>query len=133
MAQINEVKIAGLEGNFQAQPRVFAHSAKALTIPTGVGKYVDVFNVASDAAPVVPGEGDNTVVLSRGACLYVGTQGDVVVLLEGDSTMDKTTGVVTDVPVKFVGVPAGSFLPIQALRVYSDTDGTTADDIVALF
>lgn len=129
MAQINEVKIAGLEGNFQAQPRVFAHSAKALTIPVGAGNSVEVLDTSG-----VPAEGDEITILSRGACLYVGGLGDVKVLLEGDFTVDKTTGVVTENPVVFKAVPAGSFLPIQALKVYgSGAGGTTATDIVALF
>ena len=122
MAQINEIDIAGLEGNMQAQPRVFAHSAVALTVPTGGGVYVDMFNTVSTAPAPTPADGDSINVLQRGACLYVGTGGTIKVLLEGDQD-----------PVTFVGVAAGSFLPILALRVYSDTDGTTADNILALF
>ena len=118
MAQINEVKIAGLEGNFQAQPRVFAHSATLLVIPVGATNSVDVLDISGSSTP-----GDTVAILSRGACLYVGGLGDVKVLLEGD----------TD-PVIFKAVPAGSFLPIQALKVYgSGALGTTATDILALF
>ena len=120
MAQINEVEIAGLEGNMQAQPRVFAHDAVALDIPTGAGAYVDVFNLASTSTPT-PSTGDVIATLSRGACLYVGVGGDVVVEMESGSK------------ITFKGVAAGSFLPIQVTKVYSDTDGTSATDIIALF
>ena len=122
MAQINEVDIAGLEGNMQAQPRVFAHSAVALTVPADAGTYVDVFNTLSTSSAPTPVDGDSINVLQRGACLYVGTGGTIKVLLEGDED-----------PVTFVGVTAGSFLPVLALRVYSSADGTTADNILALF
>ena len=60
-------------------------------------------------------------VLQRGACLYVGGEGDVVVEMESGSK------------VKFAGVAAGSFLPIQVTKVYSKADGTTASNILALF
>jgi len=121
MAQINEIDIAGMEGNMQAQPRVFAHDAISLTIPTGQNAYVYIFNVASTETPPTPTAGDEVRVLQRGACLYVGGQGDVVVEMESGSK------------VKFAGVAAGSFLPIQVTKVYSSTDGTTATQVLALF
>ena len=110
-------------------PGVIAHSAKALTIPVGASNSVEVLDTSG-----VPATGDEITVLSRGACLYVGGLGDVKVLLEGDTTMDKTTGVITENPVVFKAVPAGSFLPIQVLKVYgSGAGGTTATDVIALF
>lgn len=63
---------------------------------------------------------DVTDILGGSRALYVGGNGDVRVLLERDST-----------PVTFVGVVAGSVLPIRARRVY--TTGTTAAYIVALY
>lgn len=117
-AGTTEVNIKGLEGNFQAQPRVFAHSANSLTIPSGNTNSVDVY-------PSPPN--DTNVLVNRGACLYVGGAGDVKVLLEGDTT-----------PVTFKGIQQGTFLPILALKVYgTDTGqqsgGTSATEIIALF
>lgn len=130
MADSLDIEIKGLAGNFQAEPRVFAHSANAITIASGAGKDEE----AQDVVPLDPA-GDQAKVLNRGACLYVGVTGNVKVLLEGDSTVNKTTGVVTDVPVTFQGVPAGSFLPVLVTKIYGKdgTDGTTADGIIALF
>lgn len=51
--------------------------------------------------------------------LYVGTGGDLAVLMSDAST------------VTLKAVPAGSLLPIRVRRVLSD--GTTASDIVALY
>ena len=98
----------GLEGNMQAQPRVFAHDAVALT-----------------AADITAG---NTIANTseRGCCLYVGVaMTDITVTMESGST-----GVV------FRGVAAGSFLPILVTAVTGATpaSGSLADgDIVALF
>ena len=116
MAQKNKIDIAGIEGNMAAQSRVFAHSAKSLTIPTGATNSVDVLDLSA------AGAGDTVSVISRGACLYVGGAGDVKVGMEsGDE-------------VVFVGVAAGSFLPIQVLKVFgSGSGGTSATDILALF
>ncbi len=120
MAIINEVKIAGTTGEMQAEPRVFAHDARDLTVPTtGADSYVDVLPTG------VPAVGDEVTVLSRGACLYVGGAGNVDVEMESGTR------------VLFVGVAAGAFLPVLVTKVYG-TDSlsaatTTATDILALF
>ena len=129
MATINEVDIAGTVGEMQAEPRVFAHDARLLnlTIPTTGGNndqnaYVDVLPTGTPVA------GDQVTVLERGACLYVGGQGDVDVEMESGQR------------VTFKGVAAGAFLPILVTKVYL-TDGNTpsgnqttnATDILALF
>ena len=61
----------GLEGNFMAQPRVFAHDAKNVT----------------------PGTSRIANTEDRGVCLYVGDSGDVEVIMEGGTTI-----VFTNVP-----------------------------------
>ena len=60
--------------------------------------------------------------LTWGPCraLYVGTAGDVAVILDNDT-----------VAVTFVGVLAGSILPIMVKYVQSTS--TTASNIVALY
>ena len=59
------MSISGLEGNMQAQPRVFAH---------------DVVAITADANPIA-----NTT--TRGCCLYIGTGGNVTVTLESGNTV----------------------------------------------
>ena len=56
---------------------------------------------------------------NNGCVLYVGNTGNVRVLTAGNDD------------VTFVGIPSGSFVPVQVKRVYA-TD-TTATDIVALW
>jgi hypothetical protein len=127
MANYNEIDIAGLEGNMQAQPRVFAHNARTLAIPTGATVPVGVLNFTSPTDPSDPAEdGDQINTLQRGACLYVGNGGNVKVQMESFAI------------VTFYNVASGSFLPIQVLKVYGsndtgESDGTTATEIIALF
>lgn len=56
---------------------------------------------------------------NNGCVLYVGGDGDVRVTTAGGDT------------VTFVGLTAGSFVPVQVLRVW--VTGTTATDILALW
>ena len=111
------IDIAGIEGNEAAQPRVFAHSANAITLPSSA---VNAFVYTLPTPP-----DDTTVVLSRGACIYVGGAGNIDVELESGDR------------VVFKGVTAGSFLPILATKIYgydsTPTQTTTATDIIALF
>ena len=91
----------------QAQPRVFAHDAVALT-----------------AADITAG---NTIANTgeRGCCLYVGVAMSTITV-----TMESGTS------TAFKGIAAGSFLPILVTAVTAATpdSGALADgDIVALF
>lgn len=54
----------------------------------------------------------------RATALYVGGGGNLHVLMEDESE------------VTFIGVPAGSILPIRVLRVFSTS--TSATDIIGL-
>ncbi len=56
---------------------------------------------------------------NNGCVLYVGGDGDVRVTTAGGDT------------VTFAGLTAGSFVPVQVLRVW--VTGTTATDILALW
>jgi hypothetical protein len=78
---------------------------------------------AGRAAAVTPSDTVNIPAVTggtnNGCVLYVGGDGDLkVTTIGGDD-------------VTFVGVLAGTFLPVQVLRVWST--GTTATDIVALW
>ena len=79
----------GLEGNMQAQPRVFAHDAVVVT----KSDTVDIPNTSE-----------------RGCCLYIGdvsAGADVKVTMESGNE------------ATFKGVTAGSFLPVLVTRVHS--------------
>ena len=79
----------GLEGNMQAQPRVFAHDAVLVT----KSDTVDIPNTSE-----------------RGCCLYIGdisAGADVKVTMESGNV------------ATFKGVTAGSFLPILVTRVHA--------------
>ena len=132
MANYNKVDIEGLQGNMQAEPRVFAHHAKVIDISNlnNSSDSVGVLNFTSPPQPLP--KGDSITKLKRGACLYVGTGGNIKVRMESK----------TD--VTFYNVASGSFLPIQVVKVFGPneldpqgnpltTDGTTADNILALF
>lgn len=70
------------------------------------------------AAAVTPNDSTDLTTMARG--LYIGGAGNV--------TLDTAGGETT---VAFVGVPAGTTLPIRTARVRST--GTTATNIVALW
>lgn len=70
---------------------------------------------AHSAAAVTPSD---STVLPTTRALYIGTTGDLTVIMAEDEN-----------EVTFVGVPAGSILPIQVIKVKAST---TASDIVAL-
>jgi hypothetical protein len=130
MATVTEIDIAGLEGNTQAQPRVFAHDANVLDLTVSEDGGGDP-NMANESVDVVPGVGattafgDQVQVLSRGACLYVGGAGNVDVEMESGKR------------ALFTGVAAGSFLPILVTKIYLTDNApaktTTATNIIALF
>lgn len=70
---------------------------------------------AVSAAAVTPS--DSAANIFR--ALYVGSGGNLNLLLEGDT-----------VPVVFVNVPSGTLLPVSVKKVYSTS--TTASNIVGL-
>lgn len=70
-----------------------------------------------DAAAVTKNDSTDLTVTAR--ALYIGGAGDVAVITAGGST------------VTFVGLAAGSVLPVRVKRVKST--GTTATSIVALW
>lgn len=77
---------------------------------------------AAHAVAVTPHDTNELAAVGGRTCraLYVGATGNVAVILRGDSAA-----------VTFVGVPAGTLLPVNAKVVRSTA--TTATSIVALF
>ena len=106
MAQ--NVNLRGLEGNMQAQPRMFAHDAVGLT-----------------AAQITSGTYTIPNSDTRGVCLFVGVKmASITVIMESGSE------------VTFKGVAAGAFMPVLVTSVKAATpdSGALADnDIVALY
>lgn len=85
----------GIEGNFMAQPRVFAHSA----VPVDIG------------SPIAGTE-------ERGCALYVGTGGTLVVEMEGTHEAVDAAGNTFDTNVNiFTNIGTGMFLPMLVLKV----------------
>ncbi len=78
----------------------------------------DVTVSAGSAEAVTPDNDTDLTAVTRG--LYVGGAGNVRVILDRDSST-----------VDFVGVVAGSVLPLRIKRVHAT--GTTATSIVALY
>lgn len=82
-------------------------------------KYYDANKTAPAEGATAVTPSDSTVLTGvRG--LYVGSDGNVAVIMVGDSSA-----------VTFVGVKAGSVLPLRVSKVMSTN--TTATDIVALY
>lgn len=71
----------------------------------------------SNAVPIVPDDDVDIDVVSR--CVYVGSAGNLAVIMNSGQS------------VVFVGVNAGTFLPIRVDRVLAT--GTTAGDILNLY
>jgi hypothetical protein len=125
-----EVDIKGLEGNEAAQPRVFAHNATKILEASIIGATPTGQNI------VAPPD-DTNVVISRGACIYIGIACDITVVMEGQPANTALADGIT-----FRGCTAGSFLPVlvtKILRVAKDsttefTAGEVGDGtILALF
>lgn len=75
------------------------------------------------AAAVTPHDTNELPFVTRG--LYVGTTGNVAVVMAADGSASGAGTAVT-----FVGVPAGAVLRVRCRKVMST--GTTASNIVAL-
>ncbi len=95
----------GLEGNFQAQPRVFAHDAIGLT----------------------PGATQIANTTERGCCLYVGVAMSVIqVIMEGGTTVNfKGVAAGSFLPILVTHVTSATLA--------DGTTAASAGDIVALF
>ena len=65
----------------------------------------------------------------RRSCLYIGTGGDVKVILSGVTQADGTPPTAAEA-ILFKNIPDGSFLPVIVDHVL--LTGTTATDIIAI-
>lgn len=74
---------------------------------------------AMTAVVVTPS--DTTQLQPYSRALWVGSEGDLAVVMEGDNS---------DTTVVFTGVAAGTWMPLRCKKVMA---GTTASDIVAVF
>lgn len=81
------------------------------------GKDTSISGPGANGAAITPNDSSDLANVTRG--IYVGATGDLKVTLAGSGT------------VTFVGVPAGTLLPIRANRVFAT--GTTATSLVALY
>ena len=87
----------GVQGNFAAQVRVFAH---------------DAVSVTPDAARI-----PNTD--QRGVCLYIGGQGDVEVTMESGTTqVFKNVSAGTFLPILVTHVLSGNTTATEILALY---------------
>jgi hypothetical protein len=69
---------------------------------------------------------DATTYLFEAGQVYVGTAGTVVLITSGQADQNTNTGAST-----FIGVPAGTVLPVLATRILST--GTTSTGFVILY
>lgn len=123
---VYEYDIAGAVGQMQAEPRVFAHSAKPMSIPTGATAEEKIFTSQNVPSPLPSGDDVQYTTIKRGACLYVGNAGNVKVRMESGDI------------VTFYGVASGAFLPVLVLGIFgtnegAETDGTSATNVLALY
>lgn len=73
---------------------------------------------ARNAFAITPNDSTDLTTYTRG--IYIGSAGDVAVTLAGDTS-----------PVTFVGLLAGTILPVRAKRVL--VTGTSAGSLVGLY
>lgn len=88
-----------------------------------MGQYNQQPDFATFAASVTPSNTFNATTKLNGSALYVGTGGDVSVIMKNiDGALGNT--------VRFSNVPDGTFLPV--IVDYVAATGTTASSIVAV-
>ncbi len=92
--------IRGLEGNQNAQPRVFAHDALDLENLVGPTQLPNTDNI--------------------GVCLYVGVANDITVKMEGSSTpvVFKNVSAGTFLPILVTHVLPGNTTATEILALY---------------
>lgn len=94
-----------------------------------MGQFGNQPDFGTEAATVTPSDTISFATNINRSCLYVGTGGDIKVILSGVTQADGTPPTAAEAIV-FKAVPAGSILPV--IVDYVLATGTAATDMIAL-
>ena len=94
-----------------------------------MGQFGNQPDFGTEAATVTATDTITFATSVRSSCLYIGTGGDVKVILSGVTQADGTPPTAAEA-VLFKNIPDGSFLPV--IVDYVLLTGTTATDIIAI-
>ena len=94
-----------------------------------MGQYANQPDFATKAENAQTTDTINPGTSYNGSALYVGTGGDIRVILTGESRPDGSPPTISD-SVIFRNVPSGSFLPV--IIDYIMATSTTADNLIAI-
>lgn len=95
-----------------------------------MGQYANQPDFGTEAKVVVTSDTIAFAKNIQSACLYIGTGGDVKVILSGVTNAAGTGSPTATEAVLFKNVPDGSFLPV--IVDYVLATGTTATNIVSI-
>jgi hypothetical protein len=94
-----------------------------------MGQFGNQPDFGTEAKAVTASNTINSTTNVKSSCLYVGTGGDVNVILSGVTKADGTPPTSAEA-ISFKNIPDGSFLPVIVDYILST--GTTATDIIAI-
>jgi hypothetical protein len=94
-----------------------------------MGQFGNQPDFGTEAATVTATDTITFATSVRSSCLYIGTGGDVKVILSGVTQANGTPPTAAEA-VLFKNIPDGSFLPV--IVDYVLLTGTTATDIIAI-
>tara|TARA_R110002050_G_C8752395_1_gene498993 strand:+ start:140 stop:430 length:291 start_codon:yes stop_codon:yes gene_type:complete len=95
-----------------------------------MGQYANQPDFGTIAVAVTASNTINNTTNLNSSCLFIGTGGDVKVILSGVNGGGGTGRPTAAQAVVFKGLPAGSFLPV--IVDYVLATGTTAADLIAV-
>ncbi len=94
-----------------------------------MGQYANQPDFGTEAKRIVATDEISLATNINQSCIYVGTGGDIRVILSGTTGPDGGKPILTD-GVTFKNMPSGSFLPV--ICDYVLAGGTTATHLVAV-
>ena len=94
-----------------------------------MGQFFNQPDFGTEARVILPTDIIADITNLKGSCLYVGTAGDVAVIMIGKFGSEGQYPIILD-KIIFKNVPAGSILPVIVDFVVAT--GTTASDFVIL-